>query len=338
MAFLIGAQKSGTTFLFDQLVARHPHIIGRTWNDTGTPFMKKEAHFFSRVPLLEKDFLEYTSSFAASGDINSQNFTFLDATPDYMQIASAPCRISSLVPEAKIIVVLRDPVLRAFSHWNMNQKLQLRPLVKKFDEEVRIEIEGLRKNGCSFESDAFTATESHKDSSYSRTGSSWNKCFKCKFECGLYSAGDKKDHSKDSPLRRKSVEMSCSESLFSIHGIVRRGFHAEQLHWWLQHLRPDQFLILQYEQLKLSANETLERVVKHLGLDPSLISKDPLKSLQEKPSVYASTKWELPTGGWSIPADNATKQKCMQTFKYLRNFYAPANDRLEQLLNSLGMA
>ena len=36
-----------------------------------------------------------------------------------MHIPVAACRIASTFPDAKLIALLRDPVERALSHWNM---------------------------------------------------------------------------------------------------------------------------------------------------------------------------------------------------------------------------
>jgi hypothetical protein len=46
---------------------------------------------------------------------------YLDGTPDYMQIPAAACRIRSLFPNARLLVLLKDPAMRAFSAWNMLQ-------------------------------------------------------------------------------------------------------------------------------------------------------------------------------------------------------------------------
>ena len=45
------------------------------------------------------------------------SLTFLDGTPDYMHMAPAAHRVAKAFPDAKIIVLLRDPVrsdLRSF--------------------------------------------------------------------------------------------------------------------------------------------------------------------------------------------------------------------------------
>ena len=40
-----------------------------------------------------------------------------------MQIPLAACRIAPIFPDAKLIALLRDPVERALSHWNMARLL-----------------------------------------------------------------------------------------------------------------------------------------------------------------------------------------------------------------------
>jgi hypothetical protein len=70
----------------------------------------------------------------ANRNTSNATLTFLDGTPDYMHIPSAACRIAAAFPEAKLIVLLRDPVSRALSHWNMFRVFGGK---KGFDEEVQ---------------------------------------------------------------------------------------------------------------------------------------------------------------------------------------------------------
>ncbi len=104
-------------------------------------------------------------------DIHDSSLTFVDGTPDYMHIPSAACRIRSTFPDAKLIVLLRDPVARALSQWNMVKALKFKPPAKGFDIEVNqslfhlhhlsthrplpsqvnSELAGLRAKHCSFE-------------------------------------------------------------------------------------------------------------------------------------------------------------------------------------------
>ena len=59
---------TGTTFLFDELVSRHPQIKGRTNKDAGLMMHAatgKEPHYFHRA--VPTDFGDYVDGFALSG-------------------------------------------------------------------------------------------------------------------------------------------------------------------------------------------------------------------------------------------------------------------------------
>ena len=69
--------------------------------------------------------------------LDDPSVTFLDGTPDYIHIPSAACRIASAFPSAKLVLVLRDPVMRALSQWNMVRKTIKKHKILDFDAEVR---------------------------------------------------------------------------------------------------------------------------------------------------------------------------------------------------------
>jgi hypothetical protein len=52
-------------------------------------------------------------------DLLNSSLTYIDGTPDYLQVPAAACRIKAAFPDARLIVVLRDPADRALSQWNM---------------------------------------------------------------------------------------------------------------------------------------------------------------------------------------------------------------------------
>ena len=56
---------------------------------------------------------------------------------DYMHTPLVACRIASTFPDAKLIALLRDPVERALSHWNMLRVLFEKDKTRDFDMEVR---------------------------------------------------------------------------------------------------------------------------------------------------------------------------------------------------------
>ena len=98
---VIGAQKGGSTSLYDYLI-QHPEIYSAT---------TKEVHFFSN--LYGKGDAWYRAQFhwQKNGVITGE------ATPYYLFHPLAAPRIARLIPHVKIIVVLRDPVDRAISHY-----------------------------------------------------------------------------------------------------------------------------------------------------------------------------------------------------------------------------
>ena len=60
--------------------------------------------------------------------------TTFEKTPSYLFDPKAAYRIKSVVPYAKIIMLLRDPVKRAYSHYKMNKRLFAREHIMTFDE------------------------------------------------------------------------------------------------------------------------------------------------------------------------------------------------------------
>lgn len=107
--FVVGAQKAGTTSLHSYLV-QHPEIAGAT---------VKELHFFDSESQYSKGANFYLSHFPF---FTSAKYA-IDATPAYLYNHDAAERIYAFKPEAKIIILLRDPVSRAFSAFNMYKQL-----------------------------------------------------------------------------------------------------------------------------------------------------------------------------------------------------------------------
>jgi Sulfotransferase family len=115
-AFLIGARRSGTTSLAATL-GLHPQVF------VSSP---KETHFWTRnrhgdLP----DWLDATARRVAPRDLSEYEalFTYarpqqrvrLDASTSYLEDHGAAIRIARIVPDARIICMLRQPVDQAFS-------------------------------------------------------------------------------------------------------------------------------------------------------------------------------------------------------------------------------
>jgi hypothetical protein len=101
---IIGARRAGTTSLYDYLT-HHPHIAAAK---------KKELHFFDRE--YPRGIGWYRSQFPWWLRVRKAVRTG-EATPYYLFHPAVPDRVKATLPDAKFIVLLRNPVDRAFSHY-----------------------------------------------------------------------------------------------------------------------------------------------------------------------------------------------------------------------------
>lgn len=105
---IVGAQKCGTTSLYSYLV-QHPKIIGSK---------RKEVHFFDDEESFKKGSRYYLEFFKNKRDPFATKISF-EASPSYIYTPNVAKRIFEFNRNMKIVIILRDPVDRAFSAWNM---------------------------------------------------------------------------------------------------------------------------------------------------------------------------------------------------------------------------
>eukprot|EP01025_Chloroclados_australasicus_P036661 TRINITY_DN3735_c1_g1_i5.p1 TRINITY_DN3735_c1_g1~~TRINITY_DN3735_c1_g1_i5.p1 ORF type:complete len:402 (-),score=0.50 TRINITY_DN3735_c1_g1_i5:444-1649(-) len=115
---VIGAQKAGTTFMFN-LLSKHPNI-SQPVTHNGKPqrpggVCLKEMHFFDQ--LTNVNFSNYLKSFDLSDLYHGK--ILIEASPSYLPLMVSPCRIKQFLPNAKFIVLLRNPAERALSHYKL---------------------------------------------------------------------------------------------------------------------------------------------------------------------------------------------------------------------------
>jgi hypothetical protein len=123
---IIGAQKAGTTSLFNYLL---------DYGENFVPPIKKELFYFSEH--YDLPIRNYHSNFPTM----KTNKVTGEATPDYLFFHQAPRIISEYNPDIKIVIILRNPTARAFSHYaHLNYTLKTHacdPL--SFSEAIRTE-------------------------------------------------------------------------------------------------------------------------------------------------------------------------------------------------------
>jgi len=126
---LAGAQKSGTTALH-YFLSRHPEIC---MGD------QQEIHFFDNDAMFvaEPNYAELHKHYPPVAPATIAG----DCTPSYVYHEPAMQRIRNYNPKTKLLILLRNPVERAFAHWNMQRYKGIEPL-DFFDaireEETRI--------------------------------------------------------------------------------------------------------------------------------------------------------------------------------------------------------
>ena len=102
---ILGTQKGGTTSLFNYMV-QHPDVLAP---------LSKEVHYFDLN--YERGPTWYRARFPYTYQLRTGTSITLDASPYYLVHPLVPQRAAQQLPEVKLIALLRDPVDRAFSHY-----------------------------------------------------------------------------------------------------------------------------------------------------------------------------------------------------------------------------
>jgi hypothetical protein len=121
---ILGAQKAGTTALYAYL-RKHPDVTGPTW---------KEVSFFDRHYARGERW--YRGNFPVR-----RRAVVGEASPSYVFHPLGPQRVAELVPDAQLVVLLRNPVDRAYSHYQHEVVLGREPL--SFEDALAAEEERL---------------------------------------------------------------------------------------------------------------------------------------------------------------------------------------------------
>ena len=128
--FVIGGAQKGGTSAMDSFLRQHPEIC--------MPETTEKLHFFDRAEE-NRDYKKYHAKFRPK----RQHHVIGETSPSYIYWETAPYRIWSYNPEMKWILILRNPVERAFSAWNMERKRGAEEL--SFAEAVEREPERCRE-------------------------------------------------------------------------------------------------------------------------------------------------------------------------------------------------
>ena len=161
--FLVGAMKAGTTSLVEVLGAHAdiymPPIKEPHYFVDGLPKnIYEPSKFFSEADYFKNNFpdplhiaqlkneMQYQKLYSLSGNEEY----LLDASTAYLHAPEAVERIYEYNPNAKILIVVRDPLQRAFSHFKMD--LALGRVTGSFENAIQNELLAYRNDTLTWNS------------------------------------------------------------------------------------------------------------------------------------------------------------------------------------------
>ncbi len=158
---ILGGQRCGTSSMYKYL-GRHPQIAPSLRKETEyftIDYDKGEAWYRAHFPLRAR---------AKAASMRGKRLVTFEATPDYLFDPRAPQRLADLLPNAKLIVMLRNPVERAFSHYRHNVRLGIEDL--SFRDAIAAEDERIAPDIVAMHDDPFDRVLSYRRYSYVARG------------------------------------------------------------------------------------------------------------------------------------------------------------------------
>ncbi|MEO6819299.1 MAG: sulfotransferase [Ginsengibacter sp.] len=214
---IVGAQKSGTTSLHFYL-AQHPNLLGSR---------PKEVGYFHKDENFQKGKRWYHHFF--KNIHGKKNYLCFESTPENLYLEKAARRIKDEYPAIKIIIILRNPIERAYSAWNMYREFieknikqkQINNFIKKSDTEIIQEL---------FNEKEFPSFET---------------------------------------LIEKELEGIKNRIEFSEPSILRRGLYYEQVKRYIELFGKENVIVLGFKDFVQNKVSVLNRVLSFLHLPES---------------------------------------------------------------------
>jgi len=256
---VIGAMKCGTTSLYEYIVQHHrvvrahqkePHVLDWKWDAVSSWQMTEKQIEVSKslcedpvgdLGVLNLDLrYKYLHAFNVKKILKQkQKGEFVvagEASPSYLlggrKVAE---RLRSAFPDVRLLVVLRDPVKRAHSHFQMTRdssgnenQMKRRGHVKgmSFSELIEEDLQRLREHNL-------------LDPNLDENGLD---CFE-------------REYLEKAPLTHGG------------HSYVGRGLYAFQIELWLQVFPREQFLFLRLDDLSKHTNQSMRQVFEFLHVE-----------------------------------------------------------------------
>lgn len=290
---ILGAQKAGTTSIYEYMM-QHPliarpkrretHCLDWRWNNNADTLQQQRQHCLSFY--YAKELQHHPSCLTG------------DSTPSYLldSVRVIPRLKHVIDHDMKFIVMLRDPVQRAYSHYQMVTCLDGTP--------EQIQTRGLEWRNLSFHQVVMLDFQKMK-------------------ECGLIPYWNITEGSVDQELFDSFVGSHDEIEAWNIylrgvplktgsHSLISRGMYDVQLRPWFDAFSRDDFLVFKLDDLKTKEGiqATMNDIWKLLQIPSIEVKDDSAKNTRN----YDKMDQEIR--------------------EYLKRFYEPHNHRLSVLLGS----
>ena len=166
---LVGTKRGGTTsFYYD--ILKEPQVVTLFPSAKYLPKSNetKGVHFFDsnfgKGERWYRSFMPTRVSRRRAEKIVGKPVVVGEASPYYMFHPLAAERAAAMVPDAKILVLLRDPVMRTYSHWKERRRSSAEPL--EFEAALAAEDSRLAGEEQKLRDDPTYYSYAHEQQSY----------------------------------------------------------------------------------------------------------------------------------------------------------------------------
>ena len=169
--FVIGAGRTGTTSLYHYL-SQHPSLSKSAYDELG--YFNDNYHLgeYWYRSLFPSIFTKYMIK------LKTNHFMTYDVTPSYVRGPWNAKRIKKLFPNTKLIIVLRNPVDRTYSHYHLAEQFGE---TRSFEEIIKEDMNNILNWNIDSKDDRYFATKVEKSflarGFYAEQLSVWFKLF-----------------------------------------------------------------------------------------------------------------------------------------------------------------
>jgi hypothetical protein len=229
----------------------------------------------------------------------------VDITPSYLYDATAPLWVRSMLPEARILVILREPAARAVSNFNMKwQKLREGEL--KRNETAMLNLTEQQREAAWVQALTANATQQMRR---------LNDCY------ALTGTEALRQPERAACMGVQQPYSPNYQSALWEDAMIWQGIYADGLERWFKLFPKEQFLIWISEDFKAEPAAHMRQLVSWLGLDMADINPKLLPGAKQLSPIHVRE--------YEADAPEALLGS-------MRRFYEPHNVRLATLLKQKG--